>query len=93
MYDWEYKGGKINDFSFDGFWNVEMYCDVQGVWCMGVVSGMQRGYDVFNFDGRVDYFCYLWNYEIKVGDKGFFLDVVWVESLYMFNEVGSMFFI
>ena len=54
-YDWEYKGGKINDSSPDGLWNVEMHRDAQGVWRMGAAPGMQRGYDAFNPDGRADY--------------------------------------
>lgn len=39
-YDWEYKGGKINDSSADGLWNVEMHRDAQGVWRMGAAPGM-----------------------------------------------------
>lgn len=90
-YDWEYKGGKINDSSPDGLWNVEMHRDAQGVWRMGAAPGMQRGYDAFNPDGRADYFCHPWNYEIKVGDKGLSLDAVWAESPHTLNEVGSTF--
>ena len=38
---------------------------------MGAAPGMQRGYDAFNPDGRADYFCHPWNYEIKVGIRVF----------------------
>ncbi len=50
---------------------------------------MPRGYDAFNPDGRADYFCHPWNYEIKVGDKGLSLDAVWAESPHTLNQVDQ----
>ena len=92
-YDWSYTGVRENPDSPDGLWNVEMFCDAEGQWHMGLGLKANRGYNEKTSDDDPNYFCHPWNYQIKPQgkEKSLSSDQVWAEASHTINEVGSTF--
>ena len=90
-YDWPYKGGKANDDSPDGMWDVSMHRDESGAWVMGLAPGDRCGYVPEEPDGDPSRFCHPWNYQLKAPktERTVNPDAAWAEERHTLEEIGS----
>lgn len=97
-YDWEYKSNKNNPNAVNGTWNVDLHCDSNGQWHMGLgeySDASSSELEILEKEGKV--FSHPWNYQlssqnstkhsrsIKESKKS------WAEQSHTINEIGSTF--
>lgn len=90
-YDWPYKGGKANDGSPDGMWDVTMHRDESGTWVMGLAPDDCRGYEPETSDEDPSRFCHPWNYQLTAPktERSLNPNAAWAEEEHTLEEIGS----
>lgn len=97
-YDWEYKSNKNNPNSVNGTWNVDLYCDSNGQWHMGLGEYSDAGIselEILEIEGKV--FSHPWNYQLSPLDSSKHSRSIketkksWAEQPHTINEIGSTF--
>lgn len=97
-YDWEYKSNKNNPNAVNGTWNVDLHCDNNGQWHMGlgeysVSSGSEL--EILEREGKI--FSHPWNYQLSSLDSPKHSHSIketrksWAEQPHTINEIGSTF--
>lgn len=97
-YDWEYKSNKNNPNAVNGTWNVDLHCDNNGQWHMGlgeysVASGSEL--EILEREGKI--FSHPWNYQLSSLDSPKHSHSIketrksWAEQPHTINEIGSTF--
>ena len=97
-YDWEYKSNKNNPNAVNGTWNVDLHCDSNGQWHMGlgeysIVSSSEL--EILEREGKV--FSHPWNYQLSSLDSPKHSRSIketkksWAEQPHTINEIGSTF--
>ena len=97
-YDWEYKSNRNNPNAVNGTWNVDLHCDSNGKWHMGLgecsdVSSSEL--EILEQEGKV--FSHPWNYQLSSQDSQKHSHSIkeskksWAEQHHTINEIGSTF--
>lgn len=69
-YDWEYKSNKNNPKAINGTCNVDLHCDSNGQWHMGLGEYSDSGsseLEILEREGKV--FSHPWNYQLSSLDS------------------------
>ncbi|WP_421777696.1 DUF2075 domain-containing protein [Gardnerella sp. KA00603] len=97
-YDWEYKSNKNNPTAVNGTWNVDLHCDSNGQWHMGLGEYSDAGIselEILEIEGKV--FSHPWNYQLSPLDSSKHSRSIketkksWAEQPHTINEIGSTF--
>lgn len=97
-YDWEYKSNKSNPNAVNGTWNVDLHCDSNGQWHMGLgeySDASSSELEILEREGKV--FSYPWNYQLLSSDSPKHSRSIketkksWAEQHHTINEIGSTF--
>lgn len=97
-YDWEYKSNKNNPNSVNGTWNVDLYCDNNGKWHIGLgqyANASSYELEILEKEGKV--FSHPWNYQLSSQNHAKHSRSIkeskksWAEQSHTINEIGSTF--
>lgn len=97
-YDWEYKSNKNNPTAVNGTWNVDLHCDSNGQWHMGLgeySDADSSELEILEREGKV--FSHPWNYQLSsLGSSKHSRSIKetkksWAEQPHTINEIGSTF--
>lgn len=97
-YDWEYKSNKNNPKAINGTWNVDLHCDSNGQWYMGLgeyADASSSELEILEREGKV--FSHPWNYQLSSLDSSKHSRSIketkksWAEQPHTINEIGSTF--
>lgn len=97
-YDWEYKSNKNNPNAVNGTWNVDLYCDNNGKWHIGLgqyANASSYELEILEKEGKV--FSHPWNYQLSSQNHAKHSHSIkeskksWAEQSHTINEIGSTF--
>lgn len=97
-YDWEYKNNKNNPTAVNGTWNVDLHCDSNGQWYMGLgeyADASSSELEILEREGKI--FSHPWNYQLSSLDSSKHSRSIketkksWAEQPHTINEIGSTF--
>ncbi len=97
-YDWEYKSNKSNTNAVSGTWNVDLHCDSNGQWHMGLgeySDASSSELEILEKEGKV--FSHPWNYQLSSQNSTKHSHSIkeskksWAEQFHTINEIGSTF--
>ena len=97
-YDWKYKSNKNNPNSVNGTWNVDLYCDNNGKWHIGLgqyANASSYELEILEKEGKV--FSHPWNYQLSSQNHAKHSRSIkeskksWAEQSHTINEIGSTF--
>lgn len=97
-YDWEYKSNKNNPTAVNGTWNVDLHCDSNGQWHMGLgeyADASSSELEILEREGKI--FSHPWNYQLSSLDSSKHSRSIketkksWAEQPHTINEIGSTF--
>ena len=97
-YDWEYKSNKSNPNAVSGTWNVDLHCDSNGQWHMGLgeySDASSSELEILEKEGKV--FSHPWNYQLSSQNHAKHSRSIkeskksWAEQSHTINEIGSTF--